>query len=94
MIKDLANKGVSRFRLEALSEDAEETNKKVLTYLKLLRGEISPDEFQQFIAKDIRLVQITIENLSDIKPTLEFYMGKNTPERKTFIMQNLVNENG
>lgn len=57
-------------------------------------GEISPDEFGQFIAKDIRLLPITIENLSDIKPTLEFYMGKNTPERKTFIMQNLVNENG
>ncbi len=37
---------------------------------------------------------VTIQNLSDIKPTLEFYMGKNTPERKTFIMQNLVNENG
>ena len=35
---------------------------------------------------------VTIENLSDIKPTLEFYMGKNTPERKAFIMQNLMNE--
>jgi len=57
-------------------------------------GEISPDEFKQFIAKDIRLVPVTIENLSDIKPTLEFYMGKNTPDRKNFIMQNLVNENG
>lgn len=57
-------------------------------------GEISPDEFGQFIAKDIRLLPVTIENLSDIKPTLEFYMGKNTPERKTFIMKNLVNENG
>jgi DNA gyrase subunit B/topoisomerase-4 subunit B len=57
-------------------------------------GEISPDEFQQFIAKDIRLIQVTIQNLSDIKPTLEFYMGKNTPERKAFIMENLVNDNG
>jgi topoisomerase IV subunit B len=57
-------------------------------------GEISPDEFKQFIAKDIRLVPVTIRNLSDIKPTLEFYMGKNTPERKNFIMHNLVNENG
>ena len=55
-------------------------------------GEISPDEFKQFIAKDIRLLPVTIQNLSDIKPTLEFYMGKNTPERKAFIMQNLVNE--
>lgn len=57
-------------------------------------GEISPNEFKQFIAKDIRLIPVTIRNLSDIKPTLEFYMGKNTPDRKAFIMQNLVNENG
>jgi topoisomerase IV subunit B len=57
-------------------------------------GEISPDEFKQFIAEDIRLVQVTIQNLSDIKPTLEFYMGKNTPDRKAFIIHNLVNENG
>ncbi len=57
-------------------------------------GEISPDEFQQFIAKDMRLQAVIIQNLSDIKPTLEFYMGKNTPARKEFIMQNLVSENG
>ncbi|MFI5333850.1 MAG: DNA topoisomerase IV subunit B [Chlamydiales bacterium] len=57
-------------------------------------GEISPDEFKQFIAKDIRLLPVVIQNLSDIKPTLEFYMGKNTPARKEFIMTNLVNENG
>ncbi|MBY0529629.1 MAG: type IIA DNA topoisomerase subunit B [Rhabdochlamydiaceae bacterium] len=57
-------------------------------------GEISPDEFKQFIAKDIRLQPVLIQNLSDIKPTLEFYMGKNTPARKTFIMENLVSENG
>lgn len=52
-------------------------------------GEISPNEFKQFIAKEIKLVPVTIQNLSDIKPTLEFYMGKNTPERKNFIMENL-----
>jgi len=57
-------------------------------------GEISPDEFKQFIAKDIRLLPVSIQNLSDVKPTLEFYMGKNTPARKEFIMHNLVNENG
>ncbi len=53
-------------------------------------GEISPDEFKQFIAKDIRLLPVTIVNLAEIKPTLEFYMGKNTPERKEFIMSNLI----
>ncbi len=57
-------------------------------------GEISPSEFKQFIGKDIRLVPVKIQNLSDVKPSLEFYMGKNTPERKTFIMKNLVTDNG
>ncbi len=55
-------------------------------------GEISPEEFKQFISKDIRLVPVTIQNLSDIKSTLEFYMGKNTPERKNFIMTNLKSD--
>jgi DNA gyrase subunit B/topoisomerase-4 subunit B len=55
-------------------------------------GEISPHEFKQFIGKDIRLISVTIHSFSDIKPTLQFYMGKNTPERKQFIMQNLINE--
>jgi len=82
------------YSIEEKDEAAKELKKGLeITRFKGL-GEISPDEFQQFIAKDIRLVPIAISNLSDIKPTLEFYMGKNTPERKTFIMQNLVNENG
>lgn len=55
-------------------------------------GEISPNEFKQFIGKDIRLREVTVNNFSDIRPTLEFYMGKNTPERKQFIMRNLINE--
>jgi DNA gyrase subunit B/topoisomerase-4 subunit B len=55
-------------------------------------GEISPDEFKQFIAKDMRLVSVMVQNLSDIKPTLEFYMGKNTPARKSFIMENLESD--
>lgn len=55
-------------------------------------GEISPSEFKQFIGRDIRLLPVTIQAFSDIRSTLEFYMGKNTPERKQFIMQNLINE--
>lgn len=55
-------------------------------------GEISPNEFKQFISKDIRLIPVSVNIFSDIKPTLAFYMGKNTPERKQFIMRNLVNE--
>lgn len=55
-------------------------------------GEISPSEFKQFIDKNIRLIPVTVNAFSDIRATLQFYMGKNTPERKQFIMQNLINE--
>lgn len=55
-------------------------------------GEISPNEFSQFIAENMRLVPVTVQQLADIQPTLEFYMGKNTPERKEFIMANLIHE--
>lgn len=55
-------------------------------------GEISPNEFKQFIGENIRLIEVTINSFSDIKPTLQFYMGKNTPERKQFIMENLESE--
>jgi len=55
-------------------------------------GEISAGEFKQFIGPDIRLRQVGINTLSEIKPTLEFFMGKNTPERKSFIMTNLITE--
>jgi topoisomerase-4 subunit B len=53
-------------------------------------GEISPNEFGQFIGEDIRLVEVNVKSIKNIPETLEFYMGKNTPERKEFIMQNLV----
>jgi topoisomerase IV subunit B len=55
-------------------------------------GEISPGEFKQFIAKDMRIIPVCIHQLSEIRPMLEFYMGKNTPERKDFIMNNLIRE--
>lgn len=55
-------------------------------------GEISPSEFKQFIRKDMKLTPVTVSAFSEIKPTLQFYMGKNTPDRKKFIMQNLIDE--
>lgn len=55
-------------------------------------GEISPNEIDQFIGNKMRLLHVTVEHFSDIKPTLAFYMGKNTPERKQFIMENLRSE--
>lgn len=53
-------------------------------------GEISPKEFKQFIGPDIRLRSVTLDSLSEVTKVLSFYMGKNTPERKQYIMDNLV----
>lgn len=79
-------------------EEKEKASKELKKGVEITRfkglGEISPNEFKQFITGDIRLVPVVVQNLSDIKPTLEFYMGKNTPARKTFIMQNLVSGDG
>ena len=55
-------------------------------------GEISPDEFRNFIGEDIRLDKVTMRKEDLLKELLEFYMGKNTPERQTFIIDNLVLE--
>ena len=55
-------------------------------------GEISPGEFGQFIGKEIRLLQVSIESLSEISKALDFYMGKNTPARKEFIVTNLISD--
>lgn len=55
-------------------------------------GEISPDEFRHFIGKDIRLDRVTMKKEDLVKNMLNFYMGKNTPERQEFIIDNLVIE--
>ncbi len=52
-------------------------------------GEISPDEFQHFIGKNIRLDPVIIAKGMTIKDMLTFYMGKNTPERQEFIIDRL-----
>jgi topoisomerase-4 subunit B len=52
-------------------------------------GEISPDEFQHFIGKNIRLDPVIIPKGMTTKDLLTFYMGKNTPERQEFIIENL-----
>ncbi len=53
-------------------------------------GEISPPEFKQFIGADMRLKQVRIDSLSEVSRVLKFYMGKNTPERKQYIMEHLI----
>ncbi len=52
-------------------------------------GEISPDEFKHFITKDLRLEPVILRSEDSIQQMLEFYMGKNTPERQDFIIDNL-----
>ncbi|HQB76910.1 MAG TPA: hypothetical protein PLJ52_01040, partial [Tenuifilaceae bacterium] len=52
-------------------------------------GEISPDEFKHFIGKDIRLDPVRLTRDDSIQDLLNFYMGKNTPERQEFIIDNL-----
>jgi topoisomerase IV subunit B len=53
-------------------------------------GEISPAEFKQFIGKEMRLSQVEYAPKLEASGILSFYMGKNTPERKDYIMENLV----
>ena len=52
-------------------------------------GEISPDEFKFFIGEDIRLDPVMLDKGTTIEQLLEFYMGKNTPTRQEFIINNL-----
>ncbi|MBB4035960.1 topoisomerase-4 subunit B [Dysgonomonas hofstadii] len=55
-------------------------------------GEISPDEFRNFIGKDIRLDRVSMKKEDSVSNMLNFYMGKNTPDRQEFIIDNLVVE--
>ena len=62
-------------------------------------GEISPNEFENFIGDDIKLDPVIIDKSTTIEELLKFYMGKNTPDRQQFIIDNLkveldiINEN-
>ena len=75
-------------RLKALDELGKNPE---ITRFKGL-GEISPDEFKHFIGKDIRLEPVVLGKDQTIENLLEFYMGKNTPDRQLFILENLVVE--
>ncbi|GHU31497.1 DNA topoisomerase (ATP-hydrolyzing) [Spirochaetia bacterium] len=55
-------------------------------------GEINPKEFAQFIGPEMRLVPVALTVLQDVPHVLNFYMGKNTPDRRDYIMQNLISE--
>lgn len=66
------------------------TNAEVTRFKGL--GEISPNEFGQFIGSDIRLLPVTVDTMREVPEILKFYMGKNTPERRQYIMDNLVED--
>ncbi len=64
------------------------TGKPEITRFKGL-GEISPDEFKHFIGPEMRLEPVLLRKEDNVEKMLEFYMGKNTPERQDFIIGNL-----
>ena len=71
--------------INKLGENAEITRFKGL-------GEISPDEFKDFIGPDMRLDRVSLRKEDSVKDMLAFFMGKNTMERQNFIIDNLVIE--
>ncbi|MDR2364027.1 MAG: type IIA DNA topoisomerase subunit B [Spirochaetaceae bacterium] len=73
--------------VKALGDQSEVTRFKGL-------GEISPKEFGQFIGDNIRLVPVSVSTLKAVPKVLSFYMGKNTPERREYIMKNLIDDAG
>ena len=75
-------------RLDAIQELGPDTE---ITRFKGL-GEISPDEFKNFIGPEMRLEQVTLHKTDQVHKLLQYYMGKNTPERQNFIIDNLVIE--
>ncbi len=74
-------------------EEREKALKKIGTNPEITRfkglGEISPSEFGHFIGKDIRLEPVRVKKGDHIQDILPFFMGKNTPERQDFIIENL-----
>jgi topoisomerase-4 subunit B len=74
-------------------EEKSEAIKKLGTNPEITRfkglGEISPDEFKNFIGPSIRLDPVILKKSASINELLAFYMGRNTPERQNFIIENL-----
>jgi topoisomerase-4 subunit B len=68
--------------------EAELKNPEVTRFKGL--GEISPREFGRFIGEDMRLVEVNVKSIKDMHRTLDFFMGKNSPERRDYIMENLI----
>jgi topoisomerase-4 subunit B len=87
------NKKLTRYcysEAEKVAAQAEIPSAEVTRFKGL--GEISPAEFGQFINQSIRLVPVSLGSMAEVGHCLEFFMGKNTPERREFIMENLIRE--
>ncbi|MCB1226973.1 MAG: type IIA DNA topoisomerase subunit B [Verrucomicrobiales bacterium] len=76
------NEEEKQLALQRLGKTAEITRFKGL-------GEISPDEFKHFIGDDMRLEPVMMPEQQSVKELLTFYMGKNTPDRQSYIVENL-----
>ncbi len=87
------NKKEQRYCYSEEERDAAlaELSKPEVTRFKGL-GEISPKEFGQFIGGDAKLVPVEIQSMSEVHKALEFFMGKNTPARRSFIVKNLITD--
>jgi len=87
------NKKESRYCYSEAQREAalEEIKGAEVTRFKGL-GEISPREFGQFIGEGIRLVPVAVKSIGQVGKVLDFFMGKNTPQRREFIVKNLATE--
>lgn len=85
------NKKVTRYCYSEKERDVamKEISNHEVTRFKGL-GEISPKEFGQFIGEDMKLVPVSVKSIKNVSETLEFFMGKNTPVRRDYIMENLI----
>ncbi len=87
------NKQVTRYcyaEVERAAAEAEIRGAEVTRFKGL--GEISPKEFGQFIGENMRLVRVSVGSMGEVEKSLDFFMGKNTPERRSFIIDNLATD--
>jgi topoisomerase-4 subunit B len=87
------NKRESRYCYSEAERDAavESLRGPEVTRFKGL-GEISPSEFGPFMGEGAKIVQVNVHNLGEVGKCLDFFMGKNTPDRRAFIEENLATE--
>ena len=75
-------------------EERDAASKEIARGIEITRfkglGEISPKEFKNFIGPDMRLFPVEVDNHNAVPELLKFYMGKNTPDRRNYIMNHLV----